>query len=102
MPSEFEKQVYAALKKVPRGKVTTYGRLAQAIGRKKAARAIGNAMNKNPYAPQVPCHRVVKSNGEIGGFAHGVQKKIAMLKKEGIAFEGDKIINFYDVLYQFQ
>ena len=74
---------YEILVKVPKGKVTTYGEIARAL-KSKAYRAVGNAMNKNPYAPKVPCHRVVNSNGEIGGFAHGTKKKIEMLRKEEI------------------
>lgn len=80
----FSEKCYAALRKIPAGKVTTYGELAKAIGSPRAARAVGNAMNKNPYAPEVPCHRVVCSDGKIGGFASGVNEKIKMLKEEGI------------------
>ncbi len=80
----FNSKCYSVLKKVPRGKVTTYKELAKAVGCPRGARAVGNAMNKNPYAPKVPCHRVVKSNGEVGGFASGTKKKIAMLRKEGV------------------
>lgn len=80
----FNEKCYEVLKKVPRGKVTTYKEIAKAVGNKKSYRAVGNAMNKNPYAPKVPCHRVAKSNGEVGGFAHGTKKKIEMLKKEGV------------------
>ena len=86
----FNEKCYSALKKVPKGKVTTYKALGQAIGT-KAYRAVGNAMNKNPYAPQVPCHRVVKSTGEIGGFASGPKKKIQMLRKEGVEVQDGKV-----------
>ena len=78
----FNEKCYSILVKVPKGKVTTYKEIARKLN-SKAYRAVGNAMNKNPYAPKVPCHRVVKSNGEVGGFAFGVKKKIEMLKKEG-------------------
>lgn len=57
----------------------------------KAYRAVGNAMNKNPYAPQVPCHRVVNTNGALGGFAQGLPKKVSMLKSEGVKIENDKV-----------
>ena len=79
----FNERCYALLRKVPKGKITTYKALAEALGT-KAYRAVGNAMNKNPYAPEVPCHRVIASNGSIGGFALGTSKKVSMLKKEGI------------------
>lgn len=86
----FNERCYKILKKVPMGKVTTYKEIAKAL-RSKAYRAVGNAMNRNPYAPKVPCHRVVKNDGNIGGFASGTKKKIQMLKKEGIIIEKGKI-----------
>jgi len=94
MSTEFEEKVYKLLRKVPRGKITTYAELARAVQVSGGARAIGNAMNKNPYAPKVPCHRVVKSDGTVGGFAHGVKKKIEMLEKEGVAIKNGKIEEF--------
>ena len=90
MKYSFNQQCYKVLQKVPRGKVTTYKELAKVL-HSKAYRAVGNAMNRNPYAPYVPCHRVVKSNGEVGGFASGTRKKISMLKKEGIKIVKGKI-----------
>lgn len=96
----FNENCYALLKKVPKGRVTTYKELAQALGT-KAYRAVGNAMNKNPYSPQVPCHRVVNSDGKIGGFAHGTKRKIAILKKEGIVVENGKIVDFEKKLFKF-
>ena len=90
--TEFETKVLTKLKNVPRGKVITYRDLARAVGKPRAARAVGNAVHKNPYAPQVPCHRVVKQNGELGGFASGPRKKIALLKKEGVIVKKGKIM----------
>jgi len=92
--TDFEKKVLQELEKVPLGRVTTYQNLAIKIGKPKAARAVGNALNKNPWAPRVPCHRVVKSDGQIGGYAFGVEKKNALLKKEGIEIRNNKIIDF--------
>ena len=69
----FNERCYKLLRTVPEGKLTTYKDLAHALGT-KAYRAVGNAMNKNPYAPEVPCHRVVNANGAIGGFAFGTDK----------------------------
>ena len=86
----FNEKAWKIVSKVPRGKVTTYKAVAEKLG-SKAYRAVGNAMNKNPYAPKVPCHGVVKSNGEVGGFASGTKKKIQMLKKEGIEIKNNKI-----------
>jgi methylated-DNA-[protein]-cysteine S-methyltransferase len=88
--TSFNERCYDILRKVPRGKVTTYKEIARKL-KTKAYRAVGNAMNKNPYSPQVPCHRVVKSNGEVGGFASGTKKKITMLRKEGVEIRDNRI-----------
>ena len=92
--SGFRKKVYAAAAGIPKGRVSTYGEIARAAGSPKAARAVGNLMGKNPFSPIVPCHRVVKSKGEIGGFATGTAEKEKMLKSEGIRVKGHKIENF--------
>ena len=86
----FSEKVWAVTARIPRGKVTTYGQIARKLGT-NAARAVGNALNKNPYAPKVPCHRVVGSDGSLTGFAGGLPKKRAMLKAEGVTFERDKV-----------
>jgi len=86
----FNEKCYDILRKVPRGRVTTYGEIARALGT-EAYRAVGNAMNRNPYAPKVPCHRVVGSNGKMVGFADGVNKKIKMLKEEGVEIVNGKV-----------
>ena len=96
----FYNKVYKLCKKVPKGRVTTYKILAERLGT-KAYRAVGTAMRKNPYAPIVPCHRVVNSDGGIGGFSSGVKKKIRMLKKEGVKVKNNKIVDFERVLYRF-
>jgi methylated-DNA-[protein]-cysteine S-methyltransferase len=70
------------------------------IGRPKAHRAVGTAMNKNPFAPEVPCHRVVKSNGDLGGFGGGPKLKIKRLQEEGIKVHNNKIVNFQSILYK--
>ena len=96
----FSQKCYNLLKKVPKGKVTTYKEIARALN-SKAYRAVGTAMNKNPYAPEVPCHRVVKSNGRVGGFASGTKNKIKLLKKEGIEIKKERVdLNKY--LYKFK
>ncbi len=96
----FTELCYSQLKKIPRGKVTTYKAIAQALGT-NAYRAVGNALNKNPYTPKVPCHRVVKSNGEVGGYAQGMKKKINLLKKEGISVTGNKIDSFNENFFEY-
>jgi methylated-DNA-[protein]-cysteine S-methyltransferase len=96
----FNERCYARLCKVPKGQVTTYNDLARAIG-SHAYRAVGQAMNKNPYAPDVPCHRVVAAQGKIGGFASGTKAKILLLKKEGVYVKKGKIENFKKINYRF-
>lgn len=99
--TRFEQAVLKKLREVPRGRVTTYGTLARAVGIPRAARAVGNTMNKNPDAPRVPCHRVVDSNGELGGYAGGINKKIKILKSEGVKVKDGKIKDFNLILYKF-
>jgi len=94
----FSKKVYGLCKKIPKGRVSTYKEIAEALNC-KAYRAVGNALNKNPYAPIVPCHRVINSNGFIGGFASGTKNKIVLLKKEGIKIKNGKVENFEEVFY---
>ncbi len=89
--TSFELKVYEALKRIPKGKVTTYGQIAKFVGKPNASRAVGNALNRNPHAPMVPCHRVVTSLGLIGGYAFGVKKKIEILKHEGVVVERGKV-----------
>ena len=87
----FNEKVWALCTRVPEGKVTTYGAIAKELGVPKGARAVGNALNRNPYAPQVPCHRVVGSNRTLTGFAGGLPMKRKMLLAEGVAFEGERV-----------
>lgn len=87
---KFSEKVYEVVKKIPKGKVSTYKAVAEALNC-KAYRAVGNALNKNPYAPIVACHRIVNSDGSLGGFASGVKNKIKMLEKEGVVVENGKI-----------
>ncbi len=98
--SDFERAVYIALLDVPRGRVISYGSLAKRAGFPGAARAVGSALNRNPFAPKVPCHRVVKSSGEVGGFAHGVKRKIEILKSEGIKIKNKRIIDLESVKFE--
>ena len=81
----FNQRVWALTARIPAGKVVTYGDIARALGSPGASRAVGNALNKNPYAPAVPCHRVVGSTGSLTGFAGGLPKKERLLTSEGIA-----------------
>ncbi len=97
----FSTKVYKKLLKVPKGKVTTYGDLARAIGLKNGQRLIGIIMKNNPFPVIIPCHRVVKSNGEIGGYAYGEKIKSNILSKEGIIIKDGKILDFDKKKYLF-
>jgi len=83
--TKFQIKVWKYLKKIPKGKVKTYKQVAIAINKPKSARAVANACAKNPYAPKIPCHRVIKSDGELGGYSGpgGSITKKKLLKNEG-------------------
>lgn len=96
--TEFQRLCYQTLKdQVPAGRVITYGGLAKLINHPKAYRAVGSAMNKNPFAPQVPCHRVVKANGSLGEFAYAVSLKVKRLQEEGVFVKNGKIVDFKNI-----
>ena len=84
--TEFQLKVWAYLRKIPRGSVRTYSQVAKDIGKPLAIRAVANAIGKNPYAPKIPCHRVIRSDGSLGGYSGkgGIKTKRFLLKKEGI------------------
>ena len=84
--TEFQLKVWAYLRKIPRGSVKTYSQVAKDIGKPRAIRAVANAIGKNPYAPKIPCHRVIRSDGSLGGYSGkgGLKTKRFLLKKEGI------------------
>ena len=102
MPTLFQEKVYAKLREVPKGGKTTYAELAKAIG-STAVRAVGTAMRCNPYAPEVPCHRVVRSDGEVGKFSGkgGVKGKSKLLQDEGIWIRNGKIVDFEGKCFRF-
>jgi methylated-DNA-[protein]-cysteine S-methyltransferase len=92
-PTDFEMAVYDAVREVPRGKVTTYGRVAAKLGG-GAARAVGSALARNPFAPEVPCHRVVRADGSLGGFngetcGPELARKLELLRAEGVPIAAD-------------
>lgn len=81
----FTEKVYEVVGKIPRGKVLTYKEVAKLAGSKNASRAVGNILNKN-YNPKIPCHRVIRSDGKLGGYNRGAKNKKEILKSEGITF----------------
>jgi methylated-DNA-[protein]-cysteine S-methyltransferase len=96
---EFEVAVYVATSKIPKGKVSTYKRIAEKIGKPRAIRAVANALPKNPLFPVVPCHRVVKSDGGFGGPKDRANGRRALVKAEGVPLRGGKVVISNDVLY---
>lgn len=93
--SPFDILVYDATAKIPAGKVSCYQEIARIIGQPKAARAVGNALNRNPFAPQVPCHRVIRSDGQIGGFFHGSKRKAKLLQSEGVMIKQGRVDSLF-------
>jgi O-6-methylguanine DNA methyltransferase len=101
----FEEKVWKLMERIPKGRVTTYGQIARKLNT-KAYRAVGNACRKNPYAPRVPCHRVVRSDGTIGGFGgktsgKTVKEKTRLLRRENVEIRNGKIVNFKKILFKF-
>jgi len=101
----FDEKVWKLMEGIPQGRVTTYGEIAKRLNT-KAYRAVGNACRRNPYAPRVPCHRVVRSDGTIGGFGgktsgESVEKKAELLRKENVEVRNGKIADFQKVLFRF-
>ena len=86
--TQFQLKVWSYLKKIPKGKLKTYAQVAKAIGKPKAVRAVANAVGKNPFPPKIPCHRVIRSDGKLGGYSAkgGIKTKKKLLKNEGFSF----------------
>jgi len=84
--TKFQLKVWKYLKSIPKGELRTYSQVAIAIKKPKAVRAVANAIGKNPYAPKIPCHRVIRSDGSLGGYSGkgGIKTKKKLLKSEGI------------------
>ena len=94
----FNQKVWALCARVPAGKVVTYGDIAKALY-SNGYRAVGNALNKNPYAPGVPCHRVVGSDGSLTGFAGGLEKKRELLRREGLTLRDNGKVDLSSCLH---
>ena len=102
---KFEERVWTLMESIPKGKVTTYGLNAKKLNT-RAYQAVGNACRSNPYASRVPCHRVVRSDGSVGGFGgktsgKTVEEKIRMLRREGVEIRNGKITDFEKALFRF-
>ena len=87
----FTQRVWAVTARIDRGRVATYAQIARLLDSPRAARAVGNAQRTNPYAPDVPCHRVVASDGHLHGYAHGLARKRQLLQAEGVSVTSDRV-----------
>ncbi len=95
------KKVYELLRQIPKGQVSTYGEIARKMG-VRAYRAVGKIVSQNRDIPATPCHRVVRTDGGISGYAFGVDKKIALLKSEGVEVRDGEIVDFEKKFYKFK
>lgn len=100
MSTKFQEKVWRLIEKIPPGRVSTYQEVARALGMPGASRAVGGALHRNPRAPVVPCHRIVKSDGRLGGYAGGLDKKTYLLEKEGIKVQDERIIGFESIMFR--
>jgi methylated-DNA-[protein]-cysteine S-methyltransferase len=98
--SESQKRVLLAEYRIPRGWVSTYGRIARNLGMPGGARAVGGALAHNPFPIIIPCHRAVRSNGELGGFQGGLKMKQALLELEGVEFSQPGKVRMNRVYYE--
>ncbi|MEW5936859.1 MAG: MGMT family protein, partial [Candidatus Thermoplasmatota archaeon] len=96
---EIEDEVYRLTAQIPRGLVSTYGAIAATLGDAIAARAVGRMMASNPHPITVPCHRVVMSDGSLGGYTGGIERKRHLLREEGVPVDGEKVIDFQRRLF---
>lgn len=92
----FRERIFQVVKKIPQGSFLTYKEVARLAGKPKAWRTVGNILNKNPEPIKIPCHRVIRSNGEVGGYRLGTKRKIALFKKEGIIIKNGKVASRFN------
>lgn len=98
--TSFQRKVYEIVKRIPRGKVLSYKAVAKLAGSPRAWRAVGNILRHSAELsrshknqdPKIPCHRVIKSDGKVGGFRYGQKRKASLLKKEGVLIKNDKVV----------
>jgi len=97
--TEFEREVLVATFKIPKGKISTYKRIAEKIGRPRAYRAVASVLRKNPLHPIVPCHRVIRSDGRFGGEEKRAKTRRALVEKEGIPLKNGRIKISEEILF---
>jgi O-6-methylguanine DNA methyltransferase len=95
----FERAVLLMTFQIPEGKISTYQRIAQKIGRPRAYRAVGNALHRNPFAPIIPCHRVIRSDGKFGGNENEADLRMHRLKQEGIHINKGRVTITEQILF---
>ena len=96
---DYRESVYAVVMQVPKGRVTTYKLVAAALGNLRGSRAVGNALNRNPDSEKVPCYRVIKSGGELGGYRGGIPEKIRRLRADGIEVKDSRVLGLGRILF---
>ena len=92
MITKFQNRVYKIISKIPRGRVVSYQDVASKLGNKNLARAVGQALNRNPFAPKIPYHRIISKDGRLGGYKLGSKNKRKILLAEGIKFNGNNLV----------
>ena len=97
---DFSWKVLELTGRIPSGKVTTYGEIARALGNARLSRAVGNALHGNPRPVETPCHRVVKSDGSLGGYSRGIHEKTKLLRSEGVQIQNNRILNFHKLFFK--
>lgn len=98
---KYENEIFRLLRKIPKGKVTTYSEIAKALGNPKLARHVGNVLNRNGRPDEIPCFKVVESNGRAGGYSLGAREKTRRLQLEGIKIENGKVKNLQKQMHRF-
>lgn len=103
MYTPFQKQVLDKIIEIPKGKITTYSILAAAIGNPSATRAVANALGKNQSPVLVPCYKIIKSNGDVGGYSSelGAKEKIRLLEGDGLKVENGRVVDYEKFLWKF-
>jgi O-6-methylguanine DNA methyltransferase len=94
-----KKLLYELTSQIPEGMISTYKLLAKAIGKPGAARAVGKLLNSNPYPIIVPCHRIIHSDGRIGGYSNGVERKTNLLISEEVVIRNGRVVNYREILF---
>ena len=98
---DYSASVFHLTSRIPPGRVSTYGEIASALGDRNLARAVGGALHRNPVPIEIPCHRVVRSDGRVGGYIGGIGEKTRLLEDEGVRVENARIQDFEKILYRF-